>query len=101
MPIGTITQDPDGYRRVKVSWRKWKSEHVLVVEQALGRNLTRAEIVHHRNGNPSDNKIENLEVVSRKRHMQIHYEAERIGLRVLAGELEVVEAAGLTEGVAS
>jgi HNH endonuclease len=91
VPIGTITQDPYGYRRIKVSIRKWKSEHVWVVEVALGRTLTRAEVVHHRNGNPSDNRLDNLQVVSRQQHMRIHHEAEKVGLRVMCGELIVVE----------
>ena len=35
-------------------------EHRLIVAQALGRVLTRAETVHHMNHNPTDNRLENL-----------------------------------------
>jgi hypothetical protein len=91
VPIGTVTQDPDGYKRIKISRNKWKPEHVFIVEKAIGRVLTRAEVVHHRNGNHGDNRIENLQVVSRQQHMRIHHEAEQIGLKVMAGEIEIVK----------
>lgn len=47
-------------------------EHRIVVENNIGRLLTNTEIVHHKNGNKKDNRIENLEVMDYIEHVRMH-----------------------------
>ena len=42
--------------------RGYVAEHRKVVSDHIGRVLDRAEAVHHRDGNPENNALENLEV---------------------------------------
>ena len=47
------------------------------LESNLGRPIKDSEVIHHINGNPFDNRIENLRVMDRTEHGQYHAKLEK------------------------
>ena len=64
-PIGAKRNAGGGYVRIKIKDRSdgWRSEHIHVIEQSIGRPLLPTETVHHKNGERDDNRLENLELM--------------------------------------
>ncbi len=61
-----------GYTRVFSPNRSWKYEHRQVVEENLGRELRRDEVVHHMDGNKGNNDFDNLLVTTASDHRKYH-----------------------------
>lgn len=61
------------YKTVQVDGKQ-KRLHRHVMELHIGRKLSANELVHHKNHDTHDNRIENLEIVTRAEHKRRHSE---------------------------
>lgn len=74
--------DRHGYIRVYAPAYPWPRknsmvrEHVAVMELHIGRRLKPDEVVHHRNHDTQDNRIENLELMARGEHARRHLDSD-------------------------
>jgi hypothetical protein len=65
-----------GYIQTRVGG-KYRYEHALVAEKALGRPLKRGEVVHHINCDPADNRNTNLLICTNGYHRWLHEKMAR------------------------
>lgn len=52
-------------------------EHRFIMSEHLNRPLLETEVIHHKNGDGSDNRIENLELHTWSTHGKLHHPAKR------------------------
>lgn len=62
----------NGYKLLTRGVNANKGEHDIIIENQINRKLNKGEIVHHKNGNRSDNRLENLVLMSRSEHIMLH-----------------------------
>jgi len=62
----------NNYKKIRISRTETRDEHRIIMEKHIGRRLSRNEVVHHKDGNKSNNNIENLEIMSRSDHSRLH-----------------------------
>lgn len=70
------SKPPHKYKQMKVDG-KMTRVHRHVMEQHLGRKLSRDEHVHHINGDSQDNRLENLVVLSNADHQRLELSKRR------------------------
>lgn len=75
-----IIKSKDGYILEKTDGhdgRRYIQQHRRVAEEMLGRKLLKGEVVHHKNGIKTDNRPENLAVMTNIEHLRLHAELKK------------------------
>lgn len=79
---GSECLSSDGYILIKIKDRGWIRKHRYIMEQYLKRKLSIEEIVHHINGIKTNNKIENLAVLTKSAHSSLTHKGKIINHKV-------------------
>jgi len=75
--VGT-TLKPSGYIEYTRGPNKGRSVHVVLMEERLGRRIHGDEVVHHIDGDRSNNAENNLSLMTRSAHTRLHRREQRL-----------------------
>ncbi len=78
---------PGEHDNPRSKWENYVKEHVLVMEQHVGRRLEQGEVVHHIDGDRQNNKLSNLYLTNFKGHRNAHQSLQEIGYSLVKGGL--------------
>lgn len=70
-------------RREKSGWENYRKEHVLVMEKQLGRPLKKNEVIHHIDGDKTNNALNNLWLTTRTGHRRAHLSLQGVAYLLL------------------
>lgn len=73
-----VSHKTSGYVEITRGPNKGRSQHVILMEQRLGRRLLPDEVVHHIDGDRSNNASNNLALMTRAGHTRHHRMVERL-----------------------
>ena len=67
-----LSLKPNGYLEFTRGENKFRYVHVVAIERIIGRRILPNEVVHHKDGNRSNNNLSNLELMTRGAHSRLH-----------------------------
>ncbi|MCK5605059.1 HNH endonuclease [Candidatus Pacearchaeota archaeon] len=67
-----LSKKSNGYIEITRGANKGKGQHVVIMERFIGRQLEVDECVHHMNEIRDDNRLCNLQLMTRSEHMKLH-----------------------------
>lgn len=73
-----LSKKPSGYIEYTRGPNKGRTVHVVKMEERIGRHLREDEVVHHIDGDRSNNKDDNLALVTRSGHTRLHRFEDKI-----------------------
>lgn len=80
------------------TYRKYfgRHEHRVLMEKMLGRALKKGEIVHHRDGNPRNNNLDNLVLMENQGVHINEHRPEMVAARLRADAIRKIQKANAT-----
>jgi endogenous inhibitor of DNA gyrase (YacG/DUF329 family) len=86
----------NGYKVLYTENGNGIKEHIKIMEDFLGRKLKANELVHHINGIKDDNRLENLQLMTRNEHSKYHRlkdlsEGKKLFNKMVSGKWVITE----------